>query len=111
MEGRFRRLWKDCRSSDACCRALQDSSGFGRQSCLGEMLGSPATPGPGLVLRGGVATGSSPLVSGLQEASPLWGVAAWSSLELPLVLEERIPFVCSLNCEYTEGDSYLRIKL
>lgn len=75
---------KDCRSSDACCRVLQDSAGFGRQSCLGEMLGSPATPGPGLSAQGRGRHRLLPLGLGAcRRRAPSGAAAAWSSLELP----------------------------
>lgn len=74
---------KDCQSSDARCQVLQDSAGFGRQSCLGKMLGSPAIPGLGLSVQGRGHYRLLPLGLGAcRRRAPSGEAAAWSSLEL-----------------------------
>lgn len=104
-KGAVSQALKDCWSSDACCRVLQDSSGFGRQSCLGEMLGSPATPGPGLSAQGQGCHQLLPPWSGVHgERKPLWGSCGVVLTGAALwYLKRGYPlYVHLINGEYTE---------
>lgn len=108
----------DCQSSDTHDQVLQDSADFGRQPYLGVMLGSTAIPGPGhrgrVTVRGvGSSLAPPPWCRGLQGASTLWGGCSMVLIGAALwYLKRGYPlYVHFINGEYTEGDSYLRIKL
>lgn len=89
---------KECQPADTCCRVIQDHPVFGRQSYLGEMLGSTAHPRAGSQYTGSVLSLAPPPWSqALQEVNPPLGkVRRGPHWSCSLVLEERIPFVCSL---------------